>query len=288
MWLGRIVRTVVAVVVALLLGTFLSATLVRLAPGFDSDERLLDPRLSAESIAAIRAEHESNRDPIRFYVKYLSRAVHGDFGVSQTLGRPVSELLRDRLPVTVQLAAFGLLIGWTTALGLALAATALRNAALDVSATILAGAFLCIPSAVLALAITIFRAPASIAVALIVLPRVFRYCRNLLSRSYQMPHVLTARAKGLPEARVLLWHVLPSSAPQILALAGVSVSIAFGACIPIETLCGIAGVGQLAWQAALGRDLPLLVTITIFITVVTLIANSGSDLLNLGMRPQEG
>jgi peptide/nickel transport system permease protein len=236
----------------------------------------------------IRAERGENRNLLRFYTHYIARAAHADFGTSQTLGRPVSELLRDRLPVTIQLAGFGLLIGWIAALGLALLTTAAGNGVIDLSATALVGAFLCIPSAVLALAITFFRAPAYIAVALIVVPRVFRYCRNLLERSYQMPHVLAARAKGLNERRVLLWHVLPTSAPQIIALAGVSVSIAFGACIPIETLCGIAGVGQLAWQAALGRDLPLLMTITIVVTVITLIANSGSDLLTQGARPQEG
>jgi len=288
MWLGRIIRTAAAIVVALLVGTLVSATLVRIAPGFDSDERLLDSRLSPESIAAIRAERAANRNPLRFYANYMARAMHGDFGDSQSLGRPVSELLRDRLPVTLRLAGIGLVTGWLFALGLALLATSARNTGLDLMSTVVAGAFLCIPSAVLALAVTVFRAPAALAVALIVLPRVFRYCRNLLARNYDMPHVLTARAKGVPELRVLLWHVLPPSAPQILALAGVSVSIAFGACIPIETLCGIAGVGQLAWQAALGRDLPLLVTITVVVTVVTLLANSGSDLLTQGTRPQEG
>ncbi len=288
MWLGRIFRTAVAVTAAVLAGTLLSATLVRMAPGFDSDERVLDSRLSPESIAAIRAQRSGNRDPLHFYVNYIGRAAHGDFGISQSLNRPVSELLRDRLPITMRLAIAGLLLGWTVALGGALIATAVRSVAFDLSATIVAGACLCIPSAVLALAITAFQAPGSIAIALIVVPRVFRYCRNLLERSYHMPHVLTARAKGLSDARIFFWHVLPGSLPQILALAGVSVSIAFGACIPVETLCGIAGVGQLAWQAALGRDLPLLVTITIVITIVTLIANTGSDLLSQGARPQEG
>jgi peptide/nickel transport system permease protein len=289
MWVARVLRTITAIVIALLVGTLVSATLVRMAPGFDSDERVLDSRLSAESIAAIRAERAGNRNILHFYLTYVARAAHGDFGVSQSLDRPVSELIRDRLPTTIGLALGGLLLGWVAALGLAVSATVFRNVGFDISGTVVAGALLCIPSAVLALASALFRTPAYLAVALIVLPRVYRYCRNLLAHSYDMPHVLTARAKGLSEARVLFWHILPTSAPQLLALAGVSVSIAFGACIPIESLCGIAGVGQLAWQAALGRDLPLLVTITCFVTIVTLIANSGSDLLNQGTaRPQEG
>src|SRR5690349_5617380 len=154
MWLGRIIRTAAAIVVALLVGTLVSATLVRIAPGFDSDERLLDSRLSPESIAAIRAERAANRNPLRFYANYMARAMHGDFGDSQSLGRPVAELLRDRLPVTLRLAGIGLVTGWLFALGLALLATSARNTGLDLMSTVVAGAFLCIPSAVLALAVT--------------------------------------------------------------------------------------------------------------------------------------
>lgn len=287
MWIRRFFRTAGATVIALLLGGLVSATLVRIAPGFDSDERLLDSRLSSQSLAAIRAEHDADRNIVHFYLHYLKNAIHGDLGTSQSLGQPVSELLRERIPATLRLVTIGLLLGWTTALALALSATALRGIAFNISGTLLAGTLLCIPSAVLALAIALFDAPAYVAVALVVLPRVYGYCRNLLARSYDMPHVLAARAKGLSEFRVLLWHVLPGSGPQLIALAGVSVSIAFGACIPIETLCGIAGIGQLAWQAALSRDLQLLVTITTLVTVLTLAANSGSDLLTQGMRPQD-
>lgn len=288
MWLGRIVRTTVRIAIALLAGILVSATLVRSAPGFSSDERLLDSRLSAESLAAIRSERAANQNIFQFYVHYLDRAMHGDLGVSQSLGRPVLELVKDRLPSTIKLAATGLLLAWVVALGSALIATAVRSNVLDLSTTALAGAFLCLPSAVLALATAAFRTPASIAIALIVFPRIFRYARNLLERSYAMPHVLTARVKGISELRILIWHVLPTSLPQLFALAGVSVSIAFGACIPVETLCGTAGVGQLAWQAALGRDLPLLLTITMIVTAVTLCANAGSDLLHGEARAQEG
>jgi peptide/nickel transport system permease protein len=63
------------------------------------------------------------------------------------------------------------------------------------------------------------------------------------------------------------------------ALAGVSVSLAVGAAIPVEALCGLAGVGQLAWQAALARDLPLLMNITIVVTLVTLLANSSAAVI---------
>jgi len=140
---------------------------------------------------------------------------------------------------------------------------------------------------VLALLSVLWNVPGALAVGLIVFPRVYRYTRNLLAKAYSLPHIVTARAKGLSEGRILFWHVVPIVGPQLLALAGVSVSIAVGAAIPVEALCGLAGIGELAWQAALGRDLPLLMNITVMVTLVTLLANSSADVIGHMLRGQE-
>jgi peptide/nickel transport system permease protein len=85
-----------------------------------------------------------------------------------------------------------------------------------------------------------------------------------------------------------LWrHILPVSAPQLFALAGVSVSIAFAAAIPVEVVCDLPGIGQLAWTAALGRDLELLVNLTMVVTMVTLLANSAAELVTATTRTRE-
>jgi peptide/nickel transport system permease protein len=73
----------------------------------------------------------------------------------------------------------------------------------------------------------------------------------------------------------------------MIALAGITVSIALGASIPVESLCGLPGIGQLAWQAALSRDLPLLVNLTLLVTLVTLLANSSADVMNYMLKPRE-
>jgi peptide/nickel transport system permease protein len=131
------------------------------------------------------------------------------------------------------------------------------------------------------MAMLLFKAGKTVMViiALVLFPRVFEYLRNLLATAAGQPHVLTAWAKGLGPIRVFFRHVLPNSIPELLALAGVSVSIAFGACIPAETFCDLPGIGQLAWHAAMARDLPVLVTLTLLITFVTLACNSMPDLL---------
>jgi peptide/nickel transport system permease protein len=283
----RIAGHVLAMMATVLLGGLLSATLVRLAPGFDVDEQTLDPHLSAQSVEALRAAHRQDHNIFRFYLSYMNRAAHGDLGTSLALGQPVRTLLHDRAPLTLRLLMLGLGLGWITALTLALSAAWLRLSAYDLVGTMVSGTFLCIPAAVLALLSVLWNVPGALAIALIIFPRIYSYARNLLAKSYSLPHIITARAKGLGEARILFWHVIPSVAPQLIAIAGVSVSMAVGAAIPVEALCGLAGVGQLAWQAALARDLPLLVNITILVTVVTLLANSGADVIGHMVRSQE-
>jgi peptide/nickel transport system permease protein len=283
----KIARHGLTLIAIVLLGGFLSAVLVRLAPGFDSDEAELDPHLNSESIQALRQERAEQHNILRFYVHSLERAAHGDLGISISLNQPVATLLRDRIPVTLRMAGMGLLLSWAAAMALALSAAWLRFRAYDTLATLISGTLLCIPAAVLALLSVLWNVPGALAIALIVFPRDYRYARNLLAKAYSMPHIITARAKGLSEWRILLWHAVPVAAPQLLAVAGVTVSLALGAAIPVEALCGFPGIGQLAWQAALARDLPLLMNITILVTLVTLLANSGADVIGSLVRNQE-
>ena len=283
----KIAGHAMALAATVLLGGLLSATMVRLAPGFDADERELDPHLSAASVQALREARQHDHNTFRFYLSYMNRALHGDLGTSLALGQPVRTLLRDRAPLTLRLLSAGLGLAWTLSLILALTAAWMRLSIYDALTTIVSGTFLCIPAAVLALLSVLWNVPGSLAIALIVFPHTFRYTRNLLLKAYSRPHIIAARAKGLSEARILFWHVVPVVTPQLLAVAGVSVSIAVGAAIPVEALCGLPGVGQLAWQAALARDLPLLVNITILVTLVTLLANSGADVIGHVVQRQE-
>jgi peptide/nickel transport system permease protein len=280
----RIARHGLAMLATVLVGGLLSATLVRFAPGFDVDENQLDPRLNTASIQALRQARLHEHNLVRFYYLSLKRAAHGNLGTSISLGQPVTTLLRQRVPLTLRLVAIGLLMSWSVAMALALSAAWWRSASYDAVTTIVSGTFLCIPAAVLALLSVLWNVPGALAIGLIVFPRSYRYARNLLAKAYSLPHIVTARAKGLSELRILLWHAMPVVAPQLLAVAGVSVSVAVGAAIPVEALCGLAGVGQLAWQAALARDLPLLMNITVLVTLVTLLANSGADVLGQVLR----
>ena len=281
----QLLRHVRRILLTVLLGGLLGATLVRLGPGFGVDERELDSRLSAESQQAIRTEHARDNNIAGFYLRYLAGALHGDFGFSQSLNRPVSQLLAERLPLTLVSLGYGTLGGVTLGLALALLTVWWRAPAADLLSALFSGLCLAAPAAVIALVFLWWDAPGRWAIALVVFPHVYRYAKNQLIATSQSPHVVTAQAKGLSSGRVLWAHIFAPATPQLAALAGISVSLAFGASIPIEVICDTPGVGQLAWRAALDRDLPLLVTITILIAVMTLVVNGIADVALAAWRP---
>lgn len=273
-----LVRQARRILLTAIIGGLLGATLVRLGPGFGVDERDLDARLNAESRQAIRAERAAEKNVGWFYLRYLEGLIHGDFGFSRSLNRPVGELLKERLPLTLGSMAYGVLGGISIGLVLALASVWWHAPGTDLLAAIFSGLCLAVPAAVTALLFLWMGSGGRWAIALVVFPQVYRYAKNLLVSALQAPHVLAAQAKGLSGARVLLAHVLVPALPQLAALAGISVSLAFGASIPIEVICDTPGVGQLAWKAALDRDLPLLVNITVLVTLMTLVVNACADL----------
>jgi ABC-type dipeptide/oligopeptide/nickel transport system permease component len=266
-------------IVIVLMGGFMGATLVRFAPGYGVSEEELDSRLSAASVQALRQSHEPPPGLIRYYGGYWRNVLRGDLGFSNVMQEPVRQLIAERFPETLKSVGFGLVLGWTIGLGLAVASVTARSAAIDRGMSLVATVAICTPAAVLALLCVMARAPGRLVIAAIVFPKVFQYARNLLLRSSRLPHVLAAAARGLSRARIFCWHILPVSAPQLLAVAGVTVSMAFTAAIPVEALCDIPGIGQLAWKAALGRDLELLIMLTMIVTTITLLANSTAELL---------
>jgi peptide/nickel transport system permease protein len=256
-----------------------SATLVRFAPGNSAEERELDPRWNAASVEALQKQHPLHEGLSSYYLHYLSALAHGDLGESDSLKRPVRELLSQRLPVTGGAIVRGLGVAWLAAALLASFGLSSRRWFYEASGTALSSFLLSLPSAVVAMLAVQLRAPVFCAISVVVFPRLHRYMRSLLVRAYEQPHVLAAQARGLRRGTIFWRHVLPVAGPPLLALLGVSFAIAFGAAIPIEALCDSPGLGQLAWQAALSRDLPLIVNVTFVVSLVILAANSLSDLV---------
>jgi len=270
-------RLVVLVLLSLLAG-LLSATLVRFAPGYGVDERELDPRLSQASVESIRTANRLHSGLFSYYGHFLAGAVHGDFGSSRWLERPIATLLRERFPVTLRSVVLGTLSAWAAALAASIAAALFPGIATEICGTVLSGTLIALPTAVVAMFAVYLGAPVFVAIAVASFPKLFRYLRNLLAHAGAQPYILAAEGRGIGKARILSRHLFPNVRPALFALLGVSLSMGFGAAIPIEALSDSPGIGQLAWQAALNRDLPLIMTVTLLVTVVTVAANSLSDL----------
>jgi peptide/nickel transport system permease protein len=270
---SRLLRGFLTVVLAFLL----SAMLLRFSPGWNTEERDLDPRFSPSTVQELRGERASQRDLFRFYLTYLKKAAKGDLGTSELFGRPVLELIAERATTTLRTVFFGLSLGWLLALALATATSRDKTGLGAASAASLSGALLSCPSALLAVLCLILRLPPASAITAVVFPRTFPHAHEQLRHQYSTNHVLMARARGISGVRLFRWHVAPGVVPALAALAGASVPLAFGAAIPIESLADSPGLGQLAWRAALGRDMPLLVSLTLLLTIVSVTANLIAD-----------
>ena len=267
-------------------GGFLSAVLVRLAPGFGADERMLDPRLTAGSIEAIRQARAEGSHIGAYCRSYLNRLAHGDLGTSISLGRPVKDLLAERMGVTARSAAAGLGISWAAALGGVFLLETLRRRACDAAVSAAAGTLLCAPAALVALGCLYLGGTPGLAIAAVLFPRLFRYARGIVRQAGAAEHVLAAEALGEKRLRILCLHVAVPILPELASLAGLSVSMAVGAAIPVEVFCDSPGVGQLAWQAALARDLPVVVNVTLLIAALTATVNSAAEAMR-GARERE-
>ena len=276
---GRLALQVMTIILVTLLGGFFAAAMVRYSPGFGIDQIDLDPRISAETLAAIHAKTAADVSLPRFYLHYIERILHGDFGVSQSFQQPVSLLLLDRAPSTIALVLGGSAFGWLLALALAVLVVRFRNPALDTAASALAGVLLAIPPAVLALAFFFSEGPLVVAMGLILVPRLYGTLRVLIDGLSRSDLLIAARARGIPPLVIAANYIARLAGARFAALFGIAMVIAFGCAVPIEALCGHPGIGQLAWKAALSRDLPLLSAIALVITVFVTCVNAAGDLL---------
>jgi peptide/nickel transport system permease protein len=274
----RLLAGIARLLGTMLLAGLLGATLVRVAPGFGFDAAALDPNLSEQSRAAIRQQHEAERNIFTFYFSYISSLARGEWGTSISLNQPVRDLVRDRLPVTVRTMGYSIVIGWLLAVVIAGLIEVTRSKSLILLSTVSNAGLLSAPAAVLALLCLMFRWPPTIAITAIVFAYLFSYATSVFRDHFSRPHVLSAMARGAGKMRLLCVHVFSSAAPELLTLLGLSVATAFAAALPIEVISDTPGIGQLAWQGALGRDVRLVITLTMLVTFLSVAATVAADI----------
>ena len=259
------------IVVLVLAAGLACAFLVSYAPGTMVDERELDRRLNESSIRELRSNKASQRDVFGNLWRYMAGLTKGDLGYSESNHSPIAVLIADRAPETLREIAIGLAGGWVLGLALAIPKRGF---------SVIAGLLLSLPTALIAYLCLVAGVKSFLVLVIVLTPRIFRFARNLLAQAYTAPHVEMARARGVTETKILVAHVLPAISPQLLALAAASASMAIGAIIPIEAICDVPGLGRLAWNAAMARDLPLLVNLTMLVAVATTVATAVAEMAN--------
>ena len=265
------IRRFLLLIIMTVIAALIAGWLAGISPGSGIDALTLDSRMNDQTVAALQRE--------RGFGAWFNRLLHGDLGESTAYGQSVVQLVGERLPATAKLVGTGLLLGWGAALAALLLALGARSAALDAMLAGVSGATISQPAALLALVCLHEDLPGAIAIGVLLFPQIFAYLRNLTDRILDEPHVLAAQARGVPRPIVIVRHVLLRAAPTALSLFGISISIALGAAVPVEVLCDLPGIGQLLWEAALSRDLPLIVALTAVVAFLTISANAAAETL---------
>jgi peptide/nickel transport system permease protein len=105
-----------------------------------------------------------------------------------------------------------------------------------------------------------------------------RYVRNSMVEVLESDFILFARAKGLPERKVLYRHALRNALLPLITILGLSLPGLIGGSVIFESIFGIPGVGQLMWQAVLSRDYPVILANLVLVSVLTLLGNFLADI----------
>jgi peptide/nickel transport system permease protein len=262
------VSRAVCVVALVMIGTTL---LVRFAPGYLSDAREMDARYAGAAKDELSLVASQSRSPAAMVLNEFSTWLRGNGGVSRQYGVPVLELLGPRLSVTGGLLLRALGWSWLLATFAALLSSSGRRPLFlwQIPSTIL----LVVPTAAMATVCLIagFGGPVLVLV-LCLAARDFKFLHSTLRDVWLKPYILQARSQGVPTARILVAHILPAIAPQLGALTSLSIVTALSALVPVEVIFNVPGVGQLAWNAAINRDLPVLLAATMIMAVAVTLA----------------
>jgi peptide/nickel transport system permease protein len=268
-WLSRTLAIVLLVIIG-------STILVRFAPGYLSDAREMDSRYADAARAELSTEAARSNSLLHMLSSEIGGWTRGDAGVSRQYGVPVAELIVPRLGVTGGLMLRAIVLAWTLALCASLISSAGRNPSLvwQTPATLL----LAVPIAAMAtICLLAGNGGPVLVMALLLAARDFKFLHRTLRKAWLDPHLLHARAQGVRTRRLLAAHILPAIASQLSALATLSIVTALSALVPVEVIFNVPGLGQLAWNAAMNRDLPVLLAVTIIMALAVTLAGMTTD-----------
>jgi peptide/nickel transport system permease protein len=292
--------------------SFVTFALLNLLPG-DTVTALLGSDATPAEVKALTLKLHFNESFIIRYGHWLANIVRGDFGVSLASGQPVSSILRQRLPVSLELIAFAFIIAIVLAVPVATLAAFRPKSFVDRSSILVSMVGLSVPNFVFGLVlILIFAVHLGLVPVLgfvpisqsiggnfqsLVLPaftiafglfcsysRVLRadIAEQMLAEDY----IVTARAKGVRPSMIILRHALPNSLFGLLTLVGLNIGTLVGGTVIVEEIFSLPGMGQELLQSITNRDVIVVEGEVIVFALLVVAANLITDLLYAVLDPR--
>jgi peptide/nickel transport system permease protein len=289
-----------------------------LAPGSYFDELKLNPQISGETVAALKAQYGLDKPaPVR-YVYWLKSVVKGEWGYSLAYNSPVRGLLMVRARNTLTLTVAGVVLSWLIAIPLGIW---IANQPAHWSKTMFMGGtslLLAVPELVLALALLywVVRTHALpvggmtslgseqlgfwwrasdqarhfiIPVVIIVLtglPLLVRHIHTSMKEVLAAPFIQAAHGHGVGRFRLLFRYALPAASNPLISLFGLSVGSLLSVSLLAETVTGWPGLGPFLLEAAMSRDLYVVVGAVMASTLFVVFGNFVADVLLLIVDPR--
>ena len=296
--LSRLAQTALVVFLSL------SAVFIMVRLSGDPVTLFMPMDIQAKDINEFRQRLGFN-DPIAVqYARFIAGAVRGDFGESLRYKRDALGLVLERLPATLLLAGSALVLTFIVAVPLGVMSAVKRDGLFDQVGTIATVLGQAVPGFWLGLmliyifAVQLRWLPTggmgtlgqlvmpTIVLAAFYSARVARLTRSAVLDVLNEEYILTARAKGLAERRVIGKHTLRNSAIPIVTLAGLEAGQLLGGAVVTETIFAWPGLGRLTVQALLNRDFPVVLAAVSFTSVIYTLMNLVVDLLYGWLDPR--
>jgi ABC-type dipeptide/oligopeptide/nickel transport system permease component len=312
-----LVKKIVTLIMTLFLVSVLAFLAFQIIPG-DVVTSILGTEATPEREEALRKELGLDQPPIVRYVRWAGAVLKGDFGESYRYSKnmnqmmPVAELIGDKLPVTLLLAALSMLIIIVVAIPLGVFWARSKNKILDVSLNMGTQTAMAIPSFFLGVLVTYlfgfvlkWFAPGSyvsfrddlwgcirylifpaISVAIPKIAMTARFLRNSMLTERSSDYVRTAFSKGASERRVSYVHVLRNAMMPVVTFLGMIIAEIVAGSIVVEQVFSLPGIGKLLISSISTRDFPVVEILILYITFVVIFVYFLVDILYRVIDPR--
>jgi peptide/nickel transport system permease protein len=306
-----VVRRLIAAVPVLFLVTLIAASIMQLVPG-DPAAVIAGQSATDVEIAQLREQLGLDRPFIVRLFEWYAGLAHGDLGYSILLNRPVTEAIAERVPVTLALAGFALLLTIGIGLPCGIIAALRANTWVDQVVLTIALVGVSVPNFWLSLMLIVLFGvmldwlPAGgyipfaddplgwvrclilpgFSLALLQVGLLARITRATMLEVLRQDYVRTARAKGLPSILVVGKHALKNVMVPVVTVIGISFGLLLSGSVVIETVYSIPGMGRLLANAIFGRDYPLIQGGLLVTAAALVLLNLGVDLLYALLDPR--